>query len=122
MSRWLRFTIVLAAVAFVVGFRFSATQRRRRRPLPCAPSARATHRGREAGAEAVRLAPVVALPELAKEPAARTAARAKKAAAERKARAAEKKAEAARKQRIAERRKKAAAKRKREAAAASAVR
>ncbi|MDA0174770.1 hypothetical protein OJ998_37065 [Solirubrobacter taibaiensis] len=120
MSRWLKVTIVMAAAAFVVAFRFSADGNdadATSAPVS-AERASAAVEGAKPVASAVRLAQVVALPSLAKEPAARTAARAKKEAAERKARAAAKKKEAARKKRIAERRKKAAAKRKREAAAA----
>ena len=120
MSRWLKVTIVMAAAAFVVAFRFSADGNdadATSAPVR-AERASAAVEGAKPVASAVRLAPVVALPGLAKEPAARTAAREKKEAAERKARAAKKKQEAARKKRIAERRKKAAAKRKREAAAA----
>ena len=117
MSRWLKVTIVMAAAAFVVAFRFSADGNdadATSAPVS-AERASAAVKSTKPVASAVRLAPVVALPGLAKEPAARTAAREKKEAAERKARAAAKKKEAARKKRIAERRKKAAAKRKREA-------
>jgi len=120
VSRWLKVTIVMAAAAFVVAFRFSADGNDADATSPPVRAERASAAVESAKpvASAVRLAQVVALPGLAKEPAARTAARKKKEAAERKARAAKKKQEAARKKRIAERRKKAAAKRKREAAAA----
>lgn len=120
MSRWLKVTIVMAAAAFVVAFRFSAdgNDADATSPPVSAERASAAVENTKPVVAAVRLGPVVALPALAKEPAARTAAREKKEAAERKARAAAKKKEAARKKRIAERRKKAAAKRKREAAAA----
>ena len=120
MSRWLKVTIVMAAAAFVVAFRFSADGNdadATSAPVRAERASAAVESAKPV-ASAVRLAQVVALPGLAKEPAARTAAREKKEAAERKARAAAKKQEAARKKRIAERRKKAAAKRKREAAAA----
>lgn len=121
MSRWLRVTIVLAAAAFVVGFRFSADGNDADAGPLDAERARVVQSDGPAASKpavAVRLAPVVELPKLAAEPAARVAAREKKEAAERKARAAKRKAEAARKQRAAARRKKAAAAKRRAEAAA----
>ena len=122
MSRWLTLTIVFAAAAFVVAFRFSADgndadagQLNAARASVVegdGPSAPRT-------AEAIRLAPVVELPKLAGEPAARVAAREQREAAERKARAARRKAAAARHKRAVARRKKAAAARRRAAEAAA---
>ena len=123
MSRWLRFTIVLAAAAFVVGFRFSADgndadagplNTERARVVQSDGGAAA----KQAASAPARLAQVVELPKLATEPASRVAAREKKEAAERKARAARRKAAQAREKRAAARRKKAAAARRRAAAAA----
>jgi hypothetical protein len=121
VSRWLRFTIVLAAAAFVVGFRFSADGNDADAGQLNAARASAVQSEAPAvvkQAEPVRLAQVVELPKLASEPATRVAARAKQAAEARKARAAERKAAAARKQRAAAKRKKAAAAKRRAAAAA----
>lgn len=122
MSRWLRITIVLAAAAFVVGFRFSADGNDADAGQLQAERASAAVQGEEPAvakqAAPVRLAQVVELPKLASEPASRVAAREKKEAAERKARAAKRKAQAAREQRAAARRKKAAAAKRKAAAAA----
>lgn len=120
MSRWLRVTIVMAAAAFVVAFRFSADGNDADAgPVTTARAAAAVEAPTPAKPSAgVRLAPVVELPALASEPAARVAAREKQEAAARKARAAKKQAEAARKKRAIARRKKTATARKKAAAAA----
>jgi len=122
VSRWLRFTIVLAAAAFVVAFRFSADGNDADAGQLNAARASAVQTESpevaEQAAEPVRLAKVVELPKLASEPASRVAAREKKEAQERKARAAKRKAEAARKKRAAAKRKKVAAAKRRAAAAA----
>ncbi len=121
MSRWLRLTIVLAAAAFVVGFRFSADGNDADAGALTAERASAVQSDGPPVVKKsppVRLAKVVELPTLASEPASRVAAREKKEAAERKARAAKRKAAAAREKRAAARRKKAAAAKRRAAAAA----
>ena len=122
MSRWLRVSTVLAAGAFVVGFRVQTSSEN---PEPAAAAATlnaARVSALESDAPArpgvrVSLADVAALPALQGEPKAVTEARAKRAreAKLRKERA-ERRAQRLKKQR-AERRKRAAARKKRAAAA-----
>lgn len=120
MSRWLKVTIVLAAAAFVVAFRFSADGNdadATSTPVT-AERASAAVEGKKVTPSAVRLARVVELPALAAEPSSRVAAREKREAEARKARAAaKKKAESARKKRSEARRKREAAAKRRTAAA-----
>jgi histone H1/5 len=113
-------TIVLAAVAFVVGFRVHTTNDSAE-PAQAALSAKrasAETAPRPAGAK-VRLADVAALPELKGESKAAIEARAKQAAAEKRAKARAKAAAERRAAARAKARKQAAAKRKRERAAAA---
>jgi colicin import membrane protein len=119
VSRWLKVTIVCAAAAFVVAFRFSADGNdadATSAPVTAERASAAVERP-EPAPSAVRLARVAELPGLASEPASRAAAREKREAEARKARAAKKKAEAARSRRAAAKRKKEAAAAKRRAAA-----
>ena len=120
MSRWLRVTIVLAAVAFVVGFRLHTSDDNAEPAQAALNAQRAsaeTDAPRKPGSKA-RLADVAALPDLRGESKGVIAARAKKAAAEKRAKARAKAVAERRAKQRAAARKRAAAKHRRERAAA----
>jgi len=123
VSRWLRVSVVLAAAAFVVTFRVHAVGDDAEPASAAAPlsAERASALQSDTAAKpttTVRLAPVVELPALSKEPRAKVVAREKAEKKARAARAKQKKAEAARKKKAAAaRKKKEAAARKRAAQA-----
>jgi sRNA-binding protein len=119
----MKVSCVLAAIAFVVGFRVhaSSTDAGSAAAAPTLNAARASaldSDGARKTAATVRLADVAALPDLRGEPRSVVEARAAKAAAAKRAEARAKAAAERRAKARAERRKKAAEKRKRERAAA----
>jgi hypothetical protein len=118
----LRVTIVLAAVAFVVGFRVHASNDTAEPAQATLNAQRASSAVETAPPKAgsnVRLADVAALPELKGESKATIEARARKEAAEKRAKARAKAAAEKRAKERAAKRKRAAAKRKKERAAAA---